>query len=311
MPPRCPAPSPVRRAAEVTFCRPEEDNIDNNNRDATFEKREQQQQQQQHPQQQPGCVSCPSSRAAAPPPLPTATPFDAARIRRGMSAHEAADPGGGEGESPRGAGGYGFPLLYPRPGASEAETTLEDEETSSETSSSSGSSAVSSGAMMELSAREEGGGDEDDLGILTPALLHRGGGADSVCREGGRSSYYPYRHHDRDHHHHPPSLSSCSDPQMRQAFFRVRTCITDSVPKTLSAATSTGSGRSSRGTPSRRIGYHFRALSSQCLEGLDCGDSDGGGGAGGGHHHRRERSESEPRLLLGTSLHLHFAIFAR
>lgn len=206
-----------------------------------------------------------------------------------MSANEAADPGGGEGEPPGDACGYGFPLLFPRPTASGAETTLEEDETSSETSSSSssGSSAVSSRAMMALSAREEDEGEEDELGILVPAL-HRGG-VESVGREG--------RHHRR-----PPPSGSSSDPQMRQAFFR--TCITD-APKTLSAATATMSGRSNQGSPTRRIGHHFRALSSQCLEGLDRGDSDGVGREGGQNRHRRERSESEPRLLSGTSLHLH------
>ncbi|CAB1108709.1 unnamed protein product [Ectocarpus sp. CCAP 1310/34] len=49
-----------------------------------------------------------------------------------------------------------------------------------------------------------------------------------------------------------------------------------------------GCGDSAGGSScTRRIGY-FRALSSQCLEGLDWGDT--------GAHHRRERSGSEPRV---------------
>lgn len=274
MPPRCPTPSLVRRAAEVTICRSEQDDID---RDCSCEKREQQRPQQH---QQPGCCR----RAAAPPPplppppLPTC---DSVLSCSGMSAGEAAGSGGSEGEPPGGDGGYGFPLLFTRLVAPEAEVTLQDDETSSETSSSSssGSSAVSCGAMMALSARDGDEGEEDDLGTLVPAL-HRDG-VESVTRES---------RHDLP----PPACSSVH--RIRQPFFR--SFITE-ASKTLSAATATTSGRNSQGTPPRRIGHHFRALSSQCLEGLDWGDSDGGGVAGGRRHHRRERSESEPQLLLG------------
>lgn len=134
-------------------------------------------------------------------------------------------------------------------------------ETRSETSSSSGSSPVSEAAMMALSSREDGEDCDDEMiigGAFIPALLYDRGGS-------------------------PLSAEAAA-------------AVTEKVnPNNRSGGDVSRISNGSSGQ-ARRRGHYWRALSSQCLEGLDWGDA-AGDGAAGGKPHRRERSESEPRLL--------------
>lgn len=147
---------------------------------------------------------------------------------------------------------------------------LANSDSSSETS---GSSAVSDQAMMELSAHDEGDDEEDDvtpMGIFVPA---RDRGAT------GRRGLGP---------------SFADDAEMGQrVWYQSETpCSREKANSSSSSSTGGSAGGSSC---TRRIGY-FRALSSQCLEGLDWGDT--------GAHHRRERSESEPRVSQGVCVRM-------
>ncbi|CAN0281825.1 unnamed protein product [Ectocarpus sp. 12 AP-2014] len=261
MPPRCPAGPPMRRRG-----RDREGVVDDTAAEADW--KQQQRGEQQHQRSQ-------FSRLAR----GTSVSFSA------METTAEEDVGEGDGDDaaePPGDGGGGARLSRwlgsrePLPSffhssavatasaSASAADFLANSDSSSETS---GSSAVSDQAMMELSAHDEGDGEEDDvvpMRIFIPAL-DRGAT--------GRRGLGP---------------SFADDAEMGQrAWYQSETPCSREKANSSSSSSSSSGGSAGGSSCTRRIG-HFRALSSQCLEGLDWGDT--------GAHHRRERSESEPRV---------------
>lgn len=261
MPPRSPAGPPMRRR-----CRDREGDPA-----ASAADWKQQQQDEQHQ------GSSQFSRLARGTPVSFSAMETTAEeaVGEGDSDDDAAEPPGGGGGGALGSRWLGSREALPSFFHSSAVATasasaadfLSNSDSSSETS---GSSAVSDQAMMELSAHDEGDGEEDDvvpMGIFIPALDRA-----STSRRGLGSSF-------------------ADDAGM---WYKSETpCSREKANSSSSCSSGTSSAGGSSCT--RRIG-HFRALSSQCLEGLDWGDT--------GKHHRRERSESEPRVSQGVCVRM-------